>query len=168
MMAAPYELRIGRRYLRSTGNRFLSFISLISMVGVAIGVAVLIVVLSVMNGFEQELRVRILSLSSHATITAFGEGLADWQAMSVEAARNPRVVAVSPFVETEALLVPDRAAASPAPRSCAASSRIWKQRSPCCMTGSRAGPCRRCNRAPSQSFSAPSWHRNWASASAIR
>jgi lipoprotein-releasing system permease protein len=109
MMAAPYELRIGRRYLRSTGNRFLSFISLISMVGVAIGVAVLIVVLSVMNGFEQELRARILSLSSHATITAFGEGLADWQAMSVEAARNPRVVAVSPFVETEALLVPDRA-----------------------------------------------------------
>ena len=109
MMAAPYELRIGRRYLRSTGNRFLSFISLISMVGVAIGVAVLIVVLSVMNGFEQELRVRILSLSSHATITAFGEGLADWQAMSAEAAKNPRVVAVSPFVETEALLVPDRA-----------------------------------------------------------
>src|SRR6185436_4668560 len=70
---------------------------------------VLIVVLSVMNGFEQELRARILSLSSHATITAFGEGLADWQGMSVEAARNPRVVAVSPFVETEALLVPDRA-----------------------------------------------------------
>ena len=63
----------------------------------------------VVNGFEQELRVRILSLSSHATITAFGEGLADWQAMSAEAARNPRVVAVSPFVETEAQLVPDRA-----------------------------------------------------------
>ena len=52
----PYELMIGRRYLRSTGNRFLSFISLISMAGVAIGVAVLIVVLSVMNGFEHELR----------------------------------------------------------------------------------------------------------------
>jgi lipoprotein-releasing system permease protein len=106
---APYELRIGRRYLRSTGNRFLSFISLISMVGVAIGVAVLIVVLSVMNGFERELRVRILSLSSHATITAFGEGLAGWPAMRTEALRNPRVAAVSPFVETEALLIADRA-----------------------------------------------------------
>jgi len=106
---APYELRIGRRYLRSTGNRFLSFISLISMVGVAIGVAVLIVVLSVMNGFERELRVRILSLSSHATITAFGEGLADWPAMRTEALHNPRVAAVSPYVETEALLIADRA-----------------------------------------------------------
>jgi lipoprotein-releasing system permease protein len=106
---APYELRIGRRYLRSTGNRFLSFISLISMVGVAIGVAVLIVVLSVMNGFERELRVRILSLSSHATITAFGEGLAQWPAMRAEALRNPRVAAASPYVETEALLIADRA-----------------------------------------------------------
>ena len=112
MAGAPYELRIGRRYLRSVGNRFLSFISLISMVGVAIGVAVLIVVLSVMNGFERELRTRILSLSSHATITAFGEGLADWERMSAEAAKNPRVLAVSPFVETEALLIADRAGGS--------------------------------------------------------
>ncbi|MDH5177508.1 MAG: lipoprotein-releasing system transmembrane subunit LolC, partial [Gammaproteobacteria bacterium] len=55
MAGTPFELSIGRRHLRSTGNRFLSFISLISMVGVAIGVAVLIVVLSVMNGFEHEL-----------------------------------------------------------------------------------------------------------------
>jgi lipoprotein-releasing system permease protein len=73
-----YELLIGRRYLRSTrANRFVSFISVISMVGVAIGVAVLIVVLSVMNGFERELRGRILSLTSHATISGFGAGLAD-------------------------------------------------------------------------------------------
>ena len=77
MAALPYELRIGRRYLRSTGNRFLSFISLMSMLGVAIGVAVLIVVLSVMNGFERELRERILSVTSHATLTAFGAGLPD-------------------------------------------------------------------------------------------
>jgi lipoprotein-releasing system permease protein len=107
--ATPYELRIGRRYLRSTGNRFLSFISLISMLGVAIGVAVLIVVLSVMNGFEHELRVRILSLSSHATITAFGAGLADWPAMRAVALENPGVAAAAPFVETEALLIADRA-----------------------------------------------------------
>jgi len=107
--AVPYELSIGRRYLRSTGNRFLSFISLISMVGVAIGVAVLIVVLSVMNGFEHELRARILSLTSHATITAFGEGLADWPAMRERALGNPRVAAAAPFVETEALLLADNA-----------------------------------------------------------
>jgi lipoprotein-releasing system permease protein len=105
---APYELRIGRRYLRSTGNRFLSFISAISMVGVAIGVAVLIVVLSVMNGFEHELRSRILSMTSHATITAFGEGLADWQSVRDVARENPRVAAVTPFVEAEVLLIADR------------------------------------------------------------
>jgi lipoprotein-releasing system permease protein len=101
----PYELRIGRRYLRSTGNRFLSFISVMSMVGVAIGVAVLIVVLSVMNGFERELRDRILSMTSHATLTAFGEGMADWPALREQAARNSRVAAVAPFVEGKALLV---------------------------------------------------------------
>jgi lipoprotein-releasing system permease protein len=82
-MSSRYELFIGRRYLRSTrGNRFVSFISTISMVGVAIGVAVLIVVLSVMNGFEEELRGRILSLTSHATISGFGAGLTDWQSAS--------------------------------------------------------------------------------------
>jgi lipoprotein-releasing system permease protein len=107
-LQAPFELRIGRRYLRSTGNRFLSFISAISMAGVAIGVAVLIVVLSVMNGFEHELRARILSLTSHATITAFGEGLAAWPALRAEALANPRVAAVAPFVEGEVLLIADR------------------------------------------------------------
>ena len=110
MAGAPFELRIGRRYLRSTGNRFLSFISLISMVGVAIGVAVLIVVLSVMNGFEHELRSRILSLTSHATVTAFGEGLSDWRRMREQALQNPRVAAATPFVEGEALLIADVAA----------------------------------------------------------
>jgi len=105
MSGVPYELRIGRRYLRSTGNRFLSFISLISMVGVAIGVAVLIVVLSVMNGFERELRDRILSVTSHATVTAFGAGLQDWPALRQQALANPAVVAVAPYVEGEALLV---------------------------------------------------------------
>ena len=72
-MSKRYEFLIGRRYLRSNrGNRFVSFISTISMLGIAIGVAVLIVVLSVMNGFEREVRDRILSLTSHAAISAFG------------------------------------------------------------------------------------------------
>ncbi|HVN43276.1 MAG TPA: ABC transporter permease, partial [Steroidobacteraceae bacterium] len=107
---APYELRIGRRYLRSSGNRFLSFISAMSMAGVAIGVAVLIVVLSVMNGFEAELKSRILSVTSHATVTAFGEGLAHWPALAEEAERNPRVAGAAPFIEGEALLVGEGAA----------------------------------------------------------
>ena len=79
---APFELRIGRRYLRSTGNRFLSFISLMSMAGVAIGVAVLIVVLSVMNGFEKEVRDRMLSVLSHIEIFAPGTGVRDWRAVA--------------------------------------------------------------------------------------
>lgn len=105
-MNSRYELFIGRRYLRSSrGNRFISFISTISMVGVAIGVAVLIVVLSVMNGFEQELRGRILSLTSHATISAFGSGLEDWQEAAARIGGNPEVVAAAPFIEQQALLI---------------------------------------------------------------
>lgn len=101
-----YELLIGRRYLHAgRGNRFISFISTISMAGVAIGVAVLIVVLSVMNGFEQELRGRILSLTSHASISALGAGLRDWQAAAAKLHDNPEVVATAPYVEGQALLM---------------------------------------------------------------
>lgn len=101
-----YELLIGRRYVRSSrANRFLSFISVISMVGVAIGVAVLIVVLSVMNGFEHELRNRILSLTSHATISAFGAGLSDWQGTANLAREHPEVLAAAPYIEEQALLI---------------------------------------------------------------
>jgi lipoprotein-releasing system permease protein len=113
----PYELMIGRRYLRSSGNRFLSFISLISMLGVAIGVAVLIVVLSVMNGFERELRSRILSVTSHATISAFGAGMADWPAARRLALDNPSVRGAAPFVEGEALLIGDKTGAGSAAAS---------------------------------------------------
>jgi lipoprotein-releasing system permease protein len=113
----PYELRIGRRYLRSTGNRFLSFISLISMVGVAIGVAVLIVVLSVMNGFESELRSRILSVTSHATLSAFGAGVPDWLSLRDQALGSPGVTGAAPFVEGEALLIADRPQGVSAPAS---------------------------------------------------
>jgi lipoprotein-releasing system permease protein len=105
-MTSRYELFIGRRYLRSNrGNRFVSFISTISMVGVAIGVAVLIVVLSVMNGFESELRNRILSLTSHATISAFGIGLSDWRATAERIEHSPDVVATAPYIEDQALLI---------------------------------------------------------------
>jgi lipoprotein-releasing system permease protein len=113
----PFEVRIGRRYLRSSGNRFLSFISLMSMLGVTIGVAVLIVVLSLMNGFETELRSRILSITSHATLSAFGAGAEDWPAMRATALADPRIEAVAPFVEGEALLIADRPQGGSAPVS---------------------------------------------------
>lgn len=105
-MSKRYEFLIGRRYLRSNrGNRFVSFISTISMLGIAIGVAVLIVVLSVMNGFEREVRGRILSLTSHATISAFGVGLPDWQGTAAKIGENPQVVASAPYIEAQALLI---------------------------------------------------------------
>lgn len=101
-----YELLIGRRYLRaSRGNRFVSFISTISMAGVAIGVAVLIVVLSVMNGFEREVRERILSLTSHASISALNLRLGDWQDAATRVRGNPAVLAAAPFIEDQALLI---------------------------------------------------------------
>jgi lipoprotein-releasing system permease protein len=101
-----YELLIGRRYLRSSrGNRFVSFISTISMAGVAIGVAVLIVVLSVMNGFEREVRERILSLTAHATISALGARMTDWQDAAAKVRDNPAVLGAAPFIEDQALLI---------------------------------------------------------------
>jgi len=105
-MKLGYEIFIGRRYLRSArGNRFVSFISLISMAGIALGVAVLIVVLSVMNGFEQELRGRILSMTAHATISGFSSSLPDWRNVADKARLHPEVVAVAPYIEGQAMLV---------------------------------------------------------------
>lgn len=105
-MNSRYELFIGTRYLRSgRSNRFISFISTISMAGVAIGVAVLIVVLSVMNGFEQEVRTRMLSLTPHATLSAFGEGMPNWRWVAERATQHPEMVAAAPYVEDQALLI---------------------------------------------------------------
>lgn len=104
--ARRFESFIGRRYIMSrSGNRFISFISMISMLGIAVGVAVLVVVLSVVNGFEQELRTRILSMTSHAAITAFEGGMAGWAPKAEEAERDPRVLDAAPFIEGEGMLV---------------------------------------------------------------
>ncbi len=104
MTRLPFELFIGLRYLRARGrNRFISFISLISMLGIALGVAVLIVVLSVMNGFERELRERILDMTAHATITGFDAALPDWAAVSETALAHPQVRGAAPFVEGQGL-----------------------------------------------------------------
>ncbi len=106
MMRMPYEWFVGSRYLRSSHrNRFISFISLISMLGLALGVAVLIVVLSVMNGFEHELRQRILSMTSHATLMGLEGRLEDWPQIRARALENPAVVAAAPYVEDQGMLV---------------------------------------------------------------
>jgi lipoprotein-releasing system permease protein len=105
-MAAPYEVMIGTRYLRSTQRRgFLSFISVVSMLGLALGVAVLIVVLSVMNGFERELRSRILSVTAHATLVGIDGTLPDWRAAQRLAETHPEVSAAVPYIEVQAMLV---------------------------------------------------------------
>jgi lipoprotein-releasing system permease protein len=99
------ELWIGLRYTRAKRrNHFISFISLVSMLGIAVGVMTLIVVLSVMNGFESELRARILGMASHATISAFEGGLPDWQGVAERARANPEIVALAPYVQGEGMV----------------------------------------------------------------
>ncbi len=100
-----YELRAGLRYTRAKRrNHFISFISLASMLGIAIGVTALITVLSVMNGFERELRTRILGMASHATISAVRGGIEDWPAVAAKAADNPEVLGVAPYIDGEGML----------------------------------------------------------------
>jgi len=102
----PYEWLIGTRYLRSTQRRgFLSLISIVSMLGLAVGVAVLIVVLSVMNGFERELRTRILSVTSHATLMGLQGSLPAWREAQRSAQAQPEIAAAVPYIETQAMLV---------------------------------------------------------------
>jgi lipoprotein-releasing system permease protein len=104
-MAASYEWLIGTRYLRSTQRRgFVSFVALISVAGLMLGVAVLIVVLSVMNGFERELRTRILSVTSHATLMGIDGALPDWRAARTAALRTPGVQQAVPYIEAQAML----------------------------------------------------------------
>ena len=104
---SPYELAVGLRYTRarkgSGRNSFISFISLVSMAGIALGVAALIVVLSVMNGFQQELRDRILSVASHVEIQGYPD-LTDPAAIAATARKNLHVVATAPYVLGEAML----------------------------------------------------------------
>lgn len=103
-MFRPLALFLGLRYTRAErSNRFISFISLISMVGLTLGVAVLITVLSVMNGFDRELKNRILGMVPQATVTA-GEIMTDWQPLAQNIAKNPKVAAVAPFMQLQGML----------------------------------------------------------------
>ena len=104
-MFTPYELCVGLRYTRAKRrNHFISFISLTSMIGIALGATALITVISVMNGFERELRERILGVASHATISAYDGSLEGWQPLATAAADHPEVVGAAPFVESQAML----------------------------------------------------------------
>ncbi|MFN7444031.1 MAG: lipoprotein-releasing ABC transporter permease subunit [Curvibacter sp.] len=108
-MQIPYELRLGWRYTRAgratRRNGFISFISGVSMLGIALGVAALIIVLSVMNGFQKEVRDRMLSVVSHIEIfSPYGQALPDVAKTLSEARANPHVVGAAPFIGTQALL----------------------------------------------------------------
>jgi lipoprotein-releasing system permease protein len=107
----PFEWLVGLRYTRagrrSGRNSFISFISLISMAGIALGVAALIVVLSVMNGFQKEVRDRMLSVLSHIEVFDAGGGLTDWRASAKEAFLNKEVIGAAPYVEAQAMMTRD-------------------------------------------------------------
>lgn len=104
-ISLPYELFVGLRYTRAKRkNHFISFISLTSMVGIALGVAALIIVLSVMNGFQAELRNRILGVASHIEITENNNKLTHWQALAAQAEAQPNVQASAPYVMAQGML----------------------------------------------------------------
>ena len=107
----PYEALVGLRYTRagkrSGRNRFISFISMISVAGIALGVAALIVVLSVMNGFQKEVTDRMLSVLAHIEVYDVRGAMPDWRAVGRDAARNPNVVAAAPFADVQGMLLRD-------------------------------------------------------------
>ncbi|HJV93361.1 MAG TPA: lipoprotein-releasing ABC transporter permease subunit [Azonexus sp.] len=103
-----YELLVGLRYTRARRrNRFVGINSLVSMIGIFVGVWALIVVLSVMNGFQKELRTRILGVASHIQITAINNELPNWPAVAAQAMQHPEVKASAPFVQSQAMFTVD-------------------------------------------------------------
>jgi len=105
----PFEWTIGLRYTRagrrSARDSFISFISLISMAGIALGVAALIVVLSVMNGFQKEVRDRMLSVLAHVEVFDASGSLPDWRATAAEVSRHPLVRGTAPYVDAQAMVI---------------------------------------------------------------
>jgi len=108
-MFRPLEIAIGLRYTRAKRrNHFISFISLTSMLGIALGVTALITVMSVMNGFEKEVRGRILDMVSHLTVTGFEGRLRDWSDVVMQLRENPQVIGTAPYVEAQGMLIHGR------------------------------------------------------------
>ena len=105
----PVELFVGLRYLRAKRRtRFVSFITLISLLGIALGVAALIVILSIMNGFEGELRNRLLSMSAHGFVSGADGRTDDWQELTEAVAAEPGVAAAAPYVSMEGMIQASR------------------------------------------------------------
>ena len=101
----PYELFIGLRYTRAKRrNNFISFISLISMLGIALGVGALIIVLSVMNGFQKEIRARMLGITPHLQVTSNNGSVLAWQAVLQTVASHPAVLGAAPYVSGQGML----------------------------------------------------------------
>lgn len=104
-MFKPIPVAIGLRYLRAKRrNGFISFISFASMLGIALGVAVLITTLAVMSGFQREIRDRMLQMAAHATVSADGEPMRDWSRAVDAARRDPRVAGAAPYIERPVML----------------------------------------------------------------
>lgn len=101
----PFELFVGLRYTRARKRqRLVSFISLVSIAGITLGIAALIIILSVMNGFGKELRARILGVISHVTVTETSGRLHDWQALAQQVRQNRHVIASAPYVNGQGLV----------------------------------------------------------------
>ncbi len=104
-MFKPLSLYIGLRYIRAKRrNRFISFISLVSMLGIALGIAVLITVVSVMNGFDKQIRLKIFAMTPHITISGLSGKLSNWQAVSEKASKFTGVLGAVPYVRSQGLL----------------------------------------------------------------
>jgi lipoprotein-releasing system permease protein len=104
-MFKPLAFYIGLRYTRAKRrNHFISFISSSSMLGIALGVTALITVLSVMNGFEKELRHRMLGMSSHVVVNTSSNSWSNWQDLAEELRNKPRVLGVAPFIQGQAMV----------------------------------------------------------------
>ncbi|WP_374248003.1 lipoprotein-releasing ABC transporter permease subunit [Thermomonas sp.] len=104
-MFKPVSVAIGLRYLRAKRrNGFISFISLASILGIALGVTALITTLAVMSGFQKEIRDRMLGMAAHATVSGYGEPLPEWRHAVQVALRDPRVAGAAPYIEKEALV----------------------------------------------------------------
>ena len=99
-----YELMVGLRYTRARRrNRFVGVNSAVSMIGIALGVWALIVIVSVMNGLQNEIRTRILGVASHVQVVGPGGRLADWRAVAQAVTGQPHVLAAAPFVESQSI-----------------------------------------------------------------
>ncbi|MBY0574299.1 MAG: ABC transporter permease, partial [Undibacterium sp.] len=107
----PFEWLVGLRYTRagrrSGRSSFISFISFVSMAGIALGVAALIIVLSVMNGFQKEVRDRMLSVLPHIEVFDASGVIPDWKATARETQKHPAVVGVAPYVDAQAMMIND-------------------------------------------------------------